>query len=73
MGAGVSDWVRASSGQIVVGKGNLMNSYILNRRAFLSAAGAVPVLSLLAGIADAAKPVVFTDEGVAIRGYDPVA
>ena len=50
-----------------------MNSYILNRRAFLSAAGAVPVLSSLAGIAHAAKPAVFTDEGVAIRGYDPVA
>lgn len=50
-----------------------MNSYILKRRALLSAAVAAPVLPLLAGIAHAAKPTVFTDEGVAIRGYDPVA
>jgi YHS domain-containing protein len=50
-----------------------MNSYILNRRAILSAAVAAPVLPLLAGFAHAAKPAVFTDEGVAIRGYDPVA
>lgn len=50
-----------------------MNSYILNRRAILSAAVAAPVLPLLAGIAHAAKPAVFTDGGVAIRGYDPVA
>lgn len=50
-----------------------MNSYISNRRALLSAAVAAPVLPLLAGIAHAAKSAVFTDGGVAIRGYDPVA
>ena len=50
-----------------------MNTNILHRCALLSTAVAAPVLPLLAGIAHAAKPAVFTDKGVAIRGYDPVA
>ena len=49
-----------------------MTSPILTRRGLLSAAAAVPLVALGAP-AFAAKPEVFSVDGVAIRGYDPVA
>lgn len=46
---------------------------MLNRRRFLTAAAALPVLPLIATPALAAKPAVFATDGIAINGYDPVA
>ncbi|MEM8979615.1 MAG: YHS domain-containing (seleno)protein [Pseudomonadota bacterium] len=46
---------------------------MITRRALLSSSLALPVAVSLAGPALAAEPPVFSKNGLAIRGYDPVA
>lgn len=46
---------------------------MLTRRSTLALFAALPVTSLIAHPAFAAKPEVFATDGVAINGYDPVA
>ena len=46
---------------------------MLTRRLFLTAATAAPAATLLARPALAAEPSVFAQDGIAIRGADPVA
>lgn len=46
---------------------------MLNRRSFLIAAAAAPVVFSTANPALAATPEIFAPDGVAINGYDPVA
>ena len=46
---------------------------MISRRAVLAAAAAIPVAWLATGPVRAASPEVFTRDGAAIGGYDPVA
>ncbi len=46
---------------------------MINRRSILAGAVALPALWLATGPASAASPEVFTRDGAAIGGYDPVA
>jgi len=46
---------------------------MLTRRVLLTAAAAAPAAALLTRPAMAAEPMVFSENGLAIRGADPVA
>ena len=50
-----------------------MSQTLLNRRTLLAVAVAAPAAALLTRPAAAAEPAVFSDNGIAIRGADPIA